>query len=128
MFIPQLHYSQQRMLLLQEPLLVVGAFYLLFLTVIVLVRLDFSITKDEANETRMKVASLVEQVIKAQDTRSELFKRYEKAITDFKSSKSQSAFQAAVKKINTQLKEVAQNVASIQASVKQQNEVAEKVC
>ncbi|XP_033102895.1 dolichyl-diphosphooligosaccharide--protein glycosyltransferase subunit 1-like [Anneissia japonica] len=123
----ELHYSQQRMLLLQEPLLVVGAFYLLFLTVIVLVRLDFSITKDEANETRMKVASLVEQVIKAQDTRSELFKRYEKAITDFKSSKSQSAFQAAVKKINTQLKEVAQNVASIQASVKQQNEVAEKI-
>lgn len=31
--------------MLQEPLLVVGAFYILFFTVIVYVRLDFSITK-----------------------------------------------------------------------------------
>ncbi|XP_071960076.1 dolichyl-diphosphooligosaccharide--protein glycosyltransferase subunit 1-like [Antedon mediterranea] len=123
----ELHYSQQRMLLLQEPLLVVGAFYLLFLTVIILVRLDFSITKDEANETRMKVASLVEQVLKAQDTRNDLFKRYEKAIADYKSSKSLSAFQSAVKKINSQLKEVTQTVAAIQTSVKQQSEVAEKI-
>ena len=30
---------------MQEPLLVVGAFYLLFVLVIVYVRLDFSITK-----------------------------------------------------------------------------------
>lgn len=41
----QLHYTFQKMLLLQEPLLVVGAFYLLFLAVIVYVRMDFSITK-----------------------------------------------------------------------------------
>lgn len=41
----QLHYTFQRFMLLQEPLLVVGAFYLLFLAVIVYVRLDFSITK-----------------------------------------------------------------------------------
>lgn len=31
--------------MLQEPLLVVAAFYILFFTVIVYVRLDFSITK-----------------------------------------------------------------------------------
>lgn len=31
--------------MLQEPLLVVGAFYILFFTVIIYVRLDFSITK-----------------------------------------------------------------------------------
>lgn len=32
-------------MMLQEPLLLIGAFYLLFLVVIVYVRLDFAITK-----------------------------------------------------------------------------------
>ena len=32
-------------MLLQEPLLVIGSFYLLFLVIIIYVRLDFSITK-----------------------------------------------------------------------------------
>lgn len=36
--------------MLQEPLLVVGAFYILFFTVIVYVRLDFSITKVQHEE------------------------------------------------------------------------------
>lgn len=44
-FCLQLHYTFQKMYLLQEPFLVVGAFYLLFLLVIIYVRLDFSITK-----------------------------------------------------------------------------------
>ena len=41
----QVHYTFQRTQLLQEPFLVVGAFYLLFILVIIYVRLDFSITK-----------------------------------------------------------------------------------
>lgn len=42
---PQVHYTFNKVLMLQEPLLVVAAFYVLFFTVIVYVRLDFSITK-----------------------------------------------------------------------------------
>lgn len=41
----ELHYTFERIMLLQEPLLIVVALYLFFLTVIVVVRLDFSITK-----------------------------------------------------------------------------------
>lgn len=41
----QVHYTFNKVLMLQEPLLVVAAFYILFFTVIVYVRLDFSITK-----------------------------------------------------------------------------------
>lgn len=37
--------------MLQEPLLVVGAFYILFFTVIIYVRLDFSITKVRLEHT-----------------------------------------------------------------------------
>lgn len=42
---PQVHYTFNKVLMLQEPLLVVATFYILFFTVIVYVRLDFSITK-----------------------------------------------------------------------------------
>lgn len=41
----QVHYNFNKILMLQEPLLVVGVFYILFFTVIIYVRLDFAITK-----------------------------------------------------------------------------------
>ena len=44
-FSSQVHYTFNKILMLQEPLLVVGAFYILFFTVIIYVRLDFAITK-----------------------------------------------------------------------------------
>jgi len=52
------------MLLLQEPLLVVGAFFLLFFTVIIVVRLDFSIAYDNALEAKMRINGIIEQVRK----------------------------------------------------------------
>lgn len=47
----QVHYTFNKILMLQEPLLVVGAFYILFFTVIIYVRLDFAITKVEKTES-----------------------------------------------------------------------------
>ena len=52
----QLHYTFQKALLFQEPLLVVGAFYLLFIVVIIYVRLDFSITKVKFKEGADKLS------------------------------------------------------------------------
>ncbi|KAA5653501.1 hypothetical protein F3G64_36215, partial [Pseudomonas aeruginosa] len=43
----QIRYTFPRLLMLQEPLLVVGFLYTLFLCVIIYVRLDFSIHKSE---------------------------------------------------------------------------------
>lgn len=47
--------------MLQEPLLVVGAFYILFFTVIIYVRLDFSITKVLYEESFANVNGLLRQ-------------------------------------------------------------------
>ena len=41
----QLRYTFAKYMLLQEPLLIIAAFYLLFLSVIIYVRLDFAISK-----------------------------------------------------------------------------------
>ena len=45
-----------------EPLMLVVAYFLFFFLTIIYVRLDFSITKDEGSEARMKVAGVSEKV------------------------------------------------------------------
>jgi oligosaccharyltransferase complex subunit alpha (ribophorin I) len=124
----ELHYTFQKIMLLQEPLLVVGAFYLLFLTMIIYVRLDFSITKDEASESRMRVASLIEQVQGAQDRRSALYQSYDDAINKYKASKDSSTFNTNRKKIDTDYKQLTQTINNYLSKLKGEgSEHAEKV-
>lgn len=124
----QVHYTFQRLLLLQEPFLVVGAFYLLFVVVIIYVRLDFSITKDEAKESRMRVASLVEEVQSTQDRRSALYQSYDDAINRFKTSKDVNAFVASRKKVDGDYRNLTSQVQGLQGQLKAEGtDVADKV-
>ncbi|KAK3103927.1 hypothetical protein FSP39_022971 [Pinctada imbricata] len=124
----ELHYTFQKMLLLQEPLLVVGAFYLLFLLVIIYVRMDFSITKDEAKESRMRVASLVEDVQSTQDKRSALYQSYDDAINKFKSTKDTNSFISGRKKIDGDYKNLTSHISAVQGQLKTEgSDSAEKV-
>ena len=50
--------------------------------------------KDEASESRMRVASLMEQVQEVQDKRSALYQAYDDAINKFKKSKDAASFTA----------------------------------
>ncbi|XP_074645590.1 dolichyl-diphosphooligosaccharide--protein glycosyltransferase subunit 1-like [Tubulanus polymorphus] len=123
-----LKYTYQKFLLLQEPLLVVGAFYLLFFCIIIYVRLDFSITKDEASESRMRVASLIEQVQSTQDKRSALYQSYADAINKYKASKDSSSFHSNRKKIDGDHKNLSQQIAQLQSKLKVDSaELADKV-
>lgn len=124
----ELHYTFQRMLLLQEPLLVVGAFYLLFLVVIIYVRLDFSITKDEAKESRLRVASMIEEVQSTQDRRSALYQSYDDAINKFKTTKDSAAFQASRKKVDADYKQLTTQIQTLYQQLKAEGaDIAEKV-
>lgn len=124
----EVHYTFTRMQLLQEPFLVVGAFYLLFLAVIIYVRLDFSITKDEAKESRMRVASLVEDVQSTQDRRSALYQSYDDAINRFKSSKDVNAFVASRKKVDGDYRQLTTQIHSLQQQLKAEGaDISEKV-
>jgi len=124
----ELHYSFNKMLLLQEPMLLVGAFYLLFLVVIIYVRMDFAITKDEAKESRLRVSSLIDEVQSIQDRRSALYQSYDDAINKFKSSKDLTAFQASRKKIDGDYKQLTQQIQNVQAQLKTEgSDASEKV-
>lgn len=124
----ELHYNFQKIMLLQEPVLVVLAFYLLFVLVIIYVRLDFSITKDEAKESKMRVASFVEDVQSTQDKRSALYQSFDDAIDKFKGGKDQQAFVSSRKKIDADYKQLTQHMQHLQAQLKTEgSELAEKV-
>ncbi|XP_060587846.1 dolichyl-diphosphooligosaccharide--protein glycosyltransferase subunit 1-like [Ruditapes philippinarum] len=124
----ELHYNFQKLRLLQEPLLVVGAFYLLFCLVIIYVRMDFSITKDEAKESKMRVASLVEEVQSAQDKRSALYQSYDDAIDKFKAGKDHSNFMSQRKKIDGDYKQLTSQIQNLQGQLKSEgSDLGEKV-
>jgi len=121
-------YNFDKLRLLQEPLLVVTAFYLLFLVVIIYVRLDFSITKDEASESRMRVASLLEQVQGIQDRRSALYQSYDDTIEKFKSTKDTTTFIANRKKIDGDYKLLTQQISGLLSKLKTEgSETSDKV-
>lgn len=71
-------------MLLREPFLVVGFFFLIFMFVILYVRLDFSISRDEAAESKMKVSSCVEKAQSLLDSRTALYQAYKDAVDKYK--------------------------------------------
>lgn len=124
----ELHYSFNKVLLLQEPLLVVGAFYLLFMLVIIYMRMDFAISKDEASESRMRAACLIEEVQRLLDRQSGLYSVYSDAIHKYKSSKDATAFANARKKLDGDYRSIGNQITQVQLSLtKEQPDAAEKL-
>ncbi|KAI0216738.1 Dolichyl-diphosphooligosaccharide--protein glycosyltransferase subunit 1 [Lamellibrachia satsuma] len=124
----EIHYTFTKLMLLQEPLLVVAAFYLLFVIVIVYVRLDFSISKDEASERHMRIAGFIEEVQGVQDRRSALYQSYEDAVNKFKINKTPTSFLANRKKIDSNHKQLTQQMATLLGKLKAENsDAADKV-
>jgi len=124
----EVHYTFQKLKLLHEPMLCVAAFYILFITVICIVRMDFSITKDAAKESRMKIASLVEELLSACDRRSTLYASFDAAIDKFKQARDPAIFSAALKKVGSDYSSLSGSINDICAALaKEDVEIGEKV-
>ncbi|KAL7986108.1 hypothetical protein Chor_011274 [Crotalus horridus] len=122
------HYTFNKILMLQEPLLVVGAFYILFFTVILYVRLDFSITKDPAAEARMKVACITEQVLTGVNKRLCLYRLFDEAVNKYKQSRDISALNSGKKSLEVEHKALTNEIASLQSKLKMEgSDMCDKV-
>ncbi|KAL6111870.1 rpn1 [Pungitius sinensis] len=122
------HYNFNRILMLQEPLLVVAAFYILFFTVIIYVRLDFAITKDPAAEVRMKVASITEQVLTLVNKRLGLFRHMDEVVNRYKQSRDTGALNSGRKTLEADHRALTSEITSLQARLKAEgSDLAEKV-
>uniref|UniRef100_A0A4W2BUA0 Dolichyl-diphosphooligosaccharide--protein glycosyltransferase subunit 1 n=1 Tax=Bos indicus x Bos taurus TaxID=30522 RepID=A0A4W2BUA0_BOBOX len=112
------HYTFNKVLMLQEPLLVVATFYILFFTVIVYVRLDFSITKDPAAEARMKVACITEQVLTLVNKRLGLYRHFDETVNRYKQSRDVSTLNSGKKSLETEHKALTSGLALLQSRLK----------
>uniref|UniRef100_A0A673ZTL6 Dolichyl-diphosphooligosaccharide--protein glycosyltransferase subunit 1 n=1 Tax=Salmo trutta TaxID=8032 RepID=A0A673ZTL6_SALTR len=122
------HYTFNKILMLQEPLLVVGAFYILFFTVIIYVRLDFSITKDPAAEVRMKVASITEQVLTLVNKRLGLYRHMDEVVNRYKQSRDTGALNSGRKTLEADHRTLTNDISSLQARLKTEgSDLADKV-
>lgn len=76
----------------------------------------------------MKVASLVEQVLNTQVRRSALYQSYDDAVNKFKASKDSTSFVTQRKKIDTDHKQLTQQIATVLAKLKTEgSDAADKV-
>lgn len=100
----KLKYTFPRILMLQEPLLVAAALYLLFLLVITYVRLDFSIDKDEVSESKLRIAGQCEKILAAQDRRVTSYNELDDQLAYLKTNKDANVFLSIVKGINQEYK------------------------
>jgi len=120
----QVEFNYPHTSMIFEPLLLVLAFLLLYLVAIVYVRLDFSITVDQGEEAKMKVAGYCEKVASLQDRRAGLYHALEEAILKLKANKDIQAFQNTTKRIGGDQKaetaaisEISQTIRSVSAEL-----------
>lgn len=84
--------------------------------------------QNEAKESRMRIASLVEEVQSTQDKRSALYQSYDDAVNKFKSNKDSSAFQVSRRKIDADYKHLTQQMNTLQNQLKLEgSDATEKV-
>ncbi|KAK9510254.1 hypothetical protein O3M35_005077 [Rhynocoris fuscipes] len=124
----ELDYVFPRILMLQEPLLVAFAFYLLFLLVIIYVRLDFSISKDEAGESKLRISGILDKILNHLDRRAMTYKHMDEQFTKVKSTKDVNSFNSSSKSINQEYKTETSSIADLLTKLKSEApEIGDKI-
>ncbi|KAK7604615.1 hypothetical protein V9T40_005801 [Parthenolecanium corni] len=124
----ELRYVFPKMFMLLEPLLIIGFLFILFLTVIVYVRLDFSLSKDEGVEHKLRLQGMCSRLIGYQDKRMKFYQNFEDKLTAAKYNKDLNSFNAAVKAFNNEYKAISTQISEFSLKLKAESaEVYEKV-
>ena len=124
----EIHYTFDKIMLFNEPMLIVIPLFGLFCLVIILVRLNFAITQNEGNEVRMRIQAIWDQVVESNIKRTGLYQKLEDALTAYKNNKDFKIFNDLKKKFEAELKNIQQDLAALQTKVRvDSNDSAEKV-
>ncbi|KAK7066455.1 proteasome regulatory particle base subunit [Halocaridina rubra] len=123
-----LHYQFPSVIMLQEPLLVVVAFFILFITVILYVRLDLTLSKDDATEAKMRVSSHCELVHTHHDKRARCYEKLEEELQKLKGSKDVAQSQTSTKKLQNSIRDETQIINDLASKIRLDNsEYADRV-
>src|SRR5581483_1745314 len=99
--------------MLREPLLVIAAFLVLLVTVIIYVRLDFSISSAKSGKGSGSSSTIVENVIRKHGKRSQLYDNFDNQLSKLKTNKDAGAFQIALKSMQAEHKNETQAINDI---------------
>jgi len=125
----EIHYTFDKIMLFNEPMLIVIPLFGLFCLVIVLVRLNFAISHNESNEVRMRVQAIWDQIVENNLKRTSFYQKLEDALAAYKTNKDQKVYNEQKKKLESELKSVQQDLIALQAKIKvDSTDSAEKVC
>merc|ERR1712029_136118 len=100
----ELSFKFSKLSMIMEPLMLIVAFLLFFFFAFVYVRLDFSISKDEGYEVRLRVSGLCEKISVNQDRRWNNYDKFDESLVKLKSSKDINTFKQNFKTISNDLK------------------------
>jgi len=116
------------MYLLREPLLVIAAFLILFVTVLIYVRLDFSIAPAKAGKPAgANTSGILESVFKRHAKRAVVYETYDASLEKLKKTKDVSSFQATLKNITADHKTETQAINDLYVKCRNENpDMAEK--
>lgn len=125
----EIHYKFDKIMLLNEPMLIVIPLFGLFCLVIVLVRLNFAITHNETSEARMRIQAIWDQVVDGNVKRTGLYQKLEDALNAYKNNKDFKNYNEQKKKLEAELKNIQQDLAALQTKVRVDSaDSSEKVC
>lgn len=123
----ELKYQFPKAFMLHEPLIVIVAIYILFLTVIIWVRLDFSIAKDEQSETRQRISGIVSAIMHHFERRAFVYSTWEESLNKLKHSKDIGAYNTAIKQIQSDYKNESNSINDLAIKLKAESaELTEK--
>eukprot|EP01135_Chromosphaera_perkinsii_P005997 Nk52_evm11s377 gene=Nk52_evmTU11s377 len=117
-----LTYSFSKVMMVREPLMLIGAFFAIFLSIIVYVRLDFSIAKDARRASlglgsSSKVGGLVESIVKIQNQRMSVYSEFDDACSEYiktmdsaKLASAKASFDSMSSELNDKEKDIGDQV------------------
>jgi len=124
----QLEFKFSKLKMMCEPLMLIIAFFIFFMFAFIYVRLDFSISKDEGQEVRLKVAGFCEKISGLQERRWANYEKFDEALRNLKASKDVNAFKTDAKTIANDQKNESQAILELTTNLKTISpETADKV-
>lgn len=124
----ELRYKFPKAFMFHEPLIVIVAIYILFLTVIIWVRLDFSIAKDGHSETRQRISGIMSAIMHHIERRASVYSFWDDSLNKLKHSKDISAYNSASKQIQTDYKNETASINELATKLKTESaELSDKL-
>lgn len=124
----ELIYKFPKAFMFHEPLIVIVAIYILFLTVIIWVRLDFSIAKDGHSETRQRISGITSAIMHHIERRASVYNSWDEALNKLKHSKDISSYNSAAKQVQADYKNESTSINELASKLKTESaELTEKL-